>query len=124
MRHYSKSEFNCSCCGIQCMEYMFLCKLDVARDIAGVAFVISSGFRCPKHDLKIRDGKSGGSHPKGISADIEVLNSRDRFLILTALMAVGFTRFGMGKDFIHVDADTTKQPEVIWLYDGVKNDRK
>lgn len=116
MEYFFRSEFNCSCCNMEMMDEMFLRKLDVARDLSGVKFKINSGFRCPKHDLKLRDNKPNGSHPKGIAADIEALNSRQRFKILSALMAVGFTRFGIGKDYIHVDADITKPAEVIWLY--------
>jgi hypothetical protein len=99
------------------MDEMFLQKLDVARDLAKVKFKISSGFRCIRHDLKVRDGKPGGSHPKGVAADIQTTGSHSRYKILTALLQVGFYRIGIAKDFIHVDDDTTKPPKIIWLYE-------
>ena len=55
------------------------------------------------------------------AADIHVKDSRARFLILVSLMSEGFTRFGIGKNFIHVDSDDTKNggdksPNVVWHY--------
>ena len=116
MKHFFKHEFACECCKIEMMDEMFLQKLDVARDLAGVKFKIRSGFRCIRHDLKVRKGKPGGSHPKGITADIETLNSHNRYIILISLLKVEFNRIGIAKDFIHVDDDTTKIKEVCWLY--------
>ena len=37
-------------------------------------------------------------------------------MILSALMEVGITRFGIAKGFIHCDVDKAKDPDVIWLY--------
>ncbi len=116
MKYFFKTEFNCPCCNIEAMDLMFLQKLDVARDNAGVVFNISSGFRCPRHDLRVRNGKPNGSHPKGIAADIQILNNRQTYLIVMSLHAVGFTRIGIAKNFIHVDDDTTKLPHLIWTY--------
>jgi hypothetical protein len=99
------------------MDEMFLQKLDVARDISRVKFKINSGFRCIRHDKEERNGKPGGSHPKGIAVDIKTLTSRHRYKILVALLKVGFHRIGIEKDFIHVDDDTIKSPQVIWIYE-------
>ena len=41
---------------------------------------------------------------------------RTRFLVLDALLAVGFNRIGIADTFIHVDSDLDKSQNVIWTY--------
>ena len=97
------------------MFFAFVQKLQIARDWAGIPFDISSGYRCPEHNKAI-GGVSDSAHMKAIAADIKVKSSRERFLILFGLKEAGFTRFGIGENFIHVDSDTEKAQDVIWLY--------
>ena len=97
------------------MDKEFLIKLDYARGIAGIPFKINSGFRTKSHN-KFVGGRVGSSHIKGVAADIGYYGSRERYLILHALIQVGITRFGIAKGFIHCDVDKAKDPDVIWLY--------
>ena len=97
------------------MDFKFLDKLDRARGIAKIPFRISSGYRTEEHNKKVK-GVKNSAHLKGLAADIRCKRSRDRFIIVAALMEVGFTRIGIGKTFIHVDSDETKAQVVIWLY--------
>ena len=97
------------------MDKTFLLRLDEARERAGIPFVINSGYRTPEHNAKI-GGKPNSSHLKGLAVDISVTNSRQRFIILNALLDVGFTRIGIADTFIHVDLDNEKSKEVIWTY--------
>ena len=97
------------------MDSTFIYLLDSARTIAGVPFTINSGYRT-KHRNRIVGGVAGSSHTKGLAADIKVKSGRDRKIILEALQEVGFNRFGIGSTFIHVDLDSTKPADVIWVY--------
>jgi uncharacterized protein YcbK (DUF882 family) len=97
------------------MDQLFLNQLDDARSIAGVPFIINSGYRSVSHNVVV-GGKIGSSHTKGCAADIKVMNSLHRFLILNALINVGVTRIGIGDTFIHADSDKDKVDKVIWLY--------
>jgi len=36
--------------------------------------------------------------------------------MIEALLDADFTRIGIGKDFIHVDMDPNKEPNVMWTY--------
>lgn len=95
----------------------FLHKLDKARDIAGVPFVINSAYRTAEHNQKV-GGRVGSSHVKVPckAVDISCRNSYTRTKILNALHAVGLgRRQGIDKVFIHVDDDTDKE-DAIWLY--------
>ena len=97
------------------MDHEFLDMLDVARSIAGVPFAINSGYRTAKHNKKV-GGSTNSSHLRGKAADIACTNSASRYRIMSALIAAGFTRIGIGATFIHVDNDTVKTPGVAWLY--------
>ena len=91
-------------------------KLQKARDIARIPFVINSGFRCPKHNKDI-GGKPGSSHIKGLAVDIRCEDDKARFKIVAALLAAGLTRVGIAPTYIHVDDDLlTKNPERMWVY--------
>ena len=97
------------------MDKEFLTKLDYARGIAGIPFKINSGFRTEAWNMRVK-GKLHSSHCKGLACDIGYYGSRERYLILHALIQVGVTRFGIAKGFIHCDVDKAKDPDVIWLY--------
>ena len=97
------------------MNADFLNKLDEAREIANIPFIINSAYRSPEHNAKI-GGKPNSSHIKGLAVDISVTNSRQRFIVLNALLNVGFTRIGIADTFLHVDLSTDKSQQVIWTY--------
>jgi uncharacterized protein YcbK (DUF882 family) len=103
------------------MDPQFLELLDHARGIAGIQFKINSGYRTPEHNEKV-GGKprtavsKGSSHMYGLAVDILCNSSRDRSIILNALIESGFTRIGIANSFIHVDLDKSKSQNVIWVY--------
>jgi uncharacterized protein YcbK (DUF882 family) len=97
------------------MDSNFLKLLDEAREVAEIPFVINSAYRTPEHNAKI-GGSLNSSHLKGLAVDISVTNSTQRFIVLNALISVGFTRIGISDTFIHVDLDKDKSQQVIWTY--------
>ena len=97
------------------MDMSFLRRLDTARGIAGIPFKINSGYRTSAHNTLV-GGRVGSSHKKGLAVDIGYTGSRERYIILKALMEVGITRYGIAKTFIHCDVDNNKDQDVIWLY--------
>jgi len=97
------------------MDLDFLAKLDEAREIADIPFKINSAFRTPEHNAKI-GGKPNSSHLRGLAVDIRAADSRTRFIILNALIKVGFSRIGIAKTFIHVDLSKDKAEKVVWVY--------
>lgn len=80
-------------------------KLQRARDIAGIPFVITSGVR--PGDPK--------AHGGGWAADIRCNTSADRLKMLRALMKAGFKRIGIYNKHIHVDVWPDGPPNVAWV---------
>ena len=117
LRYFDLSEFaspDVPGSGTQ-MNEEFLIKIDKARHIAGIPFIINSGFRSNKHNREV-GGVDGSAHTKGLASDIKAENSRNRYKILTACHEVGFNRIGVADTYIHVDMDHSKSGNVIWTY--------
>tara|TARA_R110002167_G_scaffold91458_1_gene246107 strand:- start:176876 stop:177232 length:357 start_codon:yes stop_codon:yes gene_type:complete len=114
-KDFDSSEFSCNCCGLSNISSKLVKWLQVARDFAGIPFVITSGTRCPVHNKK-SGGLASSAHLAGYAVDIAVDNGRERHIILAALIKAGFTRIGISKHFIHVDIDPSKPSPTIWLY--------
>ena len=117
MKYFKLEEFACPCCGENMISQSLVDRLDKARELAGVPFVINSGYRCEKHNAEVGGSKTS-SHLLGLAVDIKTTNSMDRYAILRSLEQVGITRFGIGKSFIHCDIDIAKPIKVIWTYYG------
>jgi uncharacterized protein YcbK (DUF882 family) len=112
LKHFKLGEFNCRCCGENKMDEHFLYMLDDAREYSGIPFIITSGYRCPKHNKEV--GSTSNNHTKGVAADIRCNNSANRFIIIKALVQTGFSRIGIYPNFIHVDSNN--KPNAIWIY--------
>ena len=97
------------------MDASFLEMLDTARGLARIPFKINSGYRTIPHNKNV-GGKLDSSHLQGYAADISCTHSQDRSKIIKAALAVGFTRIGIAKTFIHMGNDPQKVPNVIWTY--------
>lgn len=118
---FELEEFTCKCgCGLNTMSEDTLSRLDRARLIASIPFVINRGCSCTSHNAFV-GGSDTSSHigDKGVEAcavDIKCTTSRERAIIIKALVEVGFTRIGIAKTFIHADTDQNKTPNVFWVY--------
>ena len=119
-RYFQESEFKaCSpSCSLQDMKQHTMDKLDAARALAGIPFVLNSAYRSPAWERS--HGRTGtGAHPHGCGVDIRCNTSANRMKIIQSCLAVGFRRIGIGKTYIHVDDDETQAQNVIWhYYDG------
>jgi uncharacterized protein YcbK (DUF882 family) len=114
VKFFNKNEFNCRCCGKHIISANLVLKLDLARELAETPFIITSGYRCPKHNQEV-GGVKNSAHVLGLAVDIAVPDNVARLNILRGLIIAGFRRIGLGKDFIHADVDKSK-PNNLWLY--------
>ena len=113
-KYFKKSEFTCHCgCGQSKVHDELLGALDAARELAGIPFVVTSGYRCPKHNAEV-GSKPTSSHIKGYAADIVADTDAKRIAILTGAILGGIRRIGVYPGFIHLDVDPDK-PKACWL---------
>lgn len=115
-KHFKEKEYTCKCgCGYSDISAELLDKLDKARELAGIPFVLTSGLRCEKHNVNVGGAKSS-AHVTGEAVDIKAVDSRSRSIILNACIKAGFNRIGLHKSFIHVDVAKDKDQDVVWFY--------
>ena len=116
MRYFKLKEFDSPGTDTgKLMDPVFLQLLDKARAHAQIPFRISSGYRTKEHNKKV-GGVDSSAHLKGLAADIVCSNSSDRFIILNALLHVGFHRIGIAETFIHADVSTDRPGFMVWTY--------
>lgn len=87
------------------------------RDLAGAPFSLTSAYRCPKHNKAV-GGVPTSAHTRGYAVDIRCVDSHSRFVILQALLEVGFRRIELAPTWIHVDNDPDKPRDVAFYRHG------
>ena len=113
-QYFEMKEFACPCCGANGMQEEFLKRLEDARTMAGIPFVITSAFRCDSHNKEV-GGKVNSSHLDGWAGDIACNSEQRRYTVFRSCLLAGFRRFGPKKKFIHVDCDPSKNPRRLWI---------
>jgi len=113
--NFTHDEMKCSCCHREVMSPGFMARLQRAREIAGIPFIINSGWRCEEHNRSV-GGSAESSHLTGCAADIQATTLGQRYAIINGLIKAGFKRIGIHKIFLHVDNSQAKTQNIIWLY--------
>jgi uncharacterized protein YcbK (DUF882 family) len=86
--------------------------LQVLRDAIGKSITITSGYRSPEHNAKIKGAKNS-QHVKGTAADIKVkgMTPKEVALVIEGLIASGKIKeggIGIYPTWIHYDIRKTK----------------
>lgn len=89
-------------------------KLDNARQVAGVPFIITSGLRTPEHNMEV-GGAIDSAHLKGLAVDLQCSDSLNRYAMIYGLYFAGFKRIEICKAHIHVDIDESKDQRVMFF---------
>ena len=113
--YFAESEFD-RCvpkCKKSDMNPDFMARLNKARRIAGLPFVLNSAYRTVEHE-KLMNRSGNSMHTKGRAVDIRCLDGNSRAVILDALLKAGFHGIGISNTFIHVD---DRQIKSVWLYE-------
>ena len=116
-QYFNESEFKrCTPpCSLQDMNQSTMKRLDCARSIAGIPFVINSAYRTPEYE-KAHGRKGTSSHTLGRAVDIRCNTSENRYKIIKAALECGICRIGVGSNFIHLDNDGSLAQNVIFHY--------
>ena len=110
--YFTDDELKCPCCGKCNMDKEFMARLNHARERAMVPFVLTSGYRCEKHNDEV--GSKSTNHTKGKAVDIVCRTAGRRYMMVQELINAGIKGIGIGSTFIHTD--TNRELGVIWLY--------
>lgn len=116
-KYFKEKEFQACTppCSLQDMNQETMNRLDRAREIADIPFVINSAYRSPAWEKA--HGRTGdGAHPHRRAVDIRCNTPQNRMKIVSALLIAGFRRIGIGKTYVHADDDPKKAQDVIWDY--------
>lgn len=113
--YFSEAEFE-RCvpkCKKSDMDSSFMARLNKARRMAGIPFVLNSAYRTVEHE-KLMNRSGNSMHTKGRAVDIRCLDGNSRFVMVNALLRCGFNGIGISNTFIHVD---DRQIKTFWLYE-------
>ncbi len=101
----------------------FVAKLDMARKVAGVPFVITSGLRTPEKNQSVIGAVPDSAHLKGLAVDLAVSDSRSLCKMIEGAFSAHIQRIGIyfsagdspSPMHLHLDDDPDKDTEVVWL---------
>ena len=123
-KKFSKEEMQCKCgCGgLPRPELME--KLQDLRSLLGFPLVVTSGYRCAKHNEEVSASGKDGPHVRGLAVDIKV-SGVDAYRVLRMALDLGFTGIGVKQKtpftkFLHLDivpaGDKAIPRPAVWSY--------
>jgi len=115
--HFAPREIACRCCGEICVWPEALDALERLRTAINRPLHIDSGHRCALHNARV--GGAPMSLHKRLAFDI-ALNRHDPRALAMAARAAGFTGFGFGQTFLHLD---TRAHAAHWFYGKRSKDK-
>jgi zinc D-Ala-D-Ala carboxypeptidase len=116
MKPYTKEDVACKCgCGLDAANPDLLIKLNAMKEFTGWRPEVNSGTRCPAHNAAV-GGVQGSAHLFGHAVDLACENSQQRLSLVNSALYAGFTRVGIGRDFLHLDVSPTLPQGVMFLY--------
>jgi zinc D-Ala-D-Ala carboxypeptidase len=119
--NFSYREMACHCgCGRADMDPGFMDLLQILRNVYGKPMVVSSGYRCPEHNVRVSTTGPNGPHTTGKAADILVYGQHARELMRLVFTNWPFNFIGLGVNqkgphrqrFLHLDVVS----ETVWSY--------
>ena len=111
--HFDSIEIQCICgCGYEAVSPALLTGLELLRAALGKPVTVTSGCRCPAHNLAV-GGAASSLHLRGMAADITVEGMSGEQLYEAARRIPQFRGFGVAVTFLHVD---TRLHGTRWRY--------
>lgn len=116
IRHFSPREFRCKCCGQGGIDAALALILDGLRAAIKKPIVVTSGYRCPKHNIEV-GGIPDSRHLYGLAADIACPSMQ--YAPFAEMCIAFFRREGWEcvlypkKNFVHVAIPRGYDPQ-IW----------
>ena len=109
--NFDSNEFDCKgagCCNTTKISKQLVTYLQMIRNHFGKPVLITSGYRCAKHNASPAVGGAKNSkHTLGQAADIYIEGLEPREIAKFA-ESIGIKGIGLYEDFVHIDTRTTK----------------
>lgn len=108
-KNFAINEFACQgsgCCSTVKIDTELAGYLQQIRDHFGKAVIITSAYRCAKHNAAV-GGASNSYHTKGMAADIQVKGVAPAEVAKYA-ESLGALGIGLYSNFVHIDTRTSK----------------
>jgi uncharacterized protein YcbK (DUF882 family) len=106
VKYFTRKEFACKCCDVYQIDAKLARALDELRRLFGKPIVLTSGYRCEKHNEAV-GGKQTSYHLTGQAADIALNYSEFECALLLDIikndMSYVLKGVGIAKHFVHVD---------------------
>jgi zinc D-Ala-D-Ala carboxypeptidase len=108
--HLAPREIACPCCGEIYIWPQALDTFERLQTLVGAPLIVNSGHRCALHNARV--GGAPLSLHKKLAFDI-ALRGHDPPALARAARQAGFTGFGFGRSFLHLD---TRARPAHWFY--------
>ena len=69
--HFSEEELRCKCCGKLVVDGRLIQLLEKIRSLVDAPVVVTSGYRCPRHNAETPESSPTSYHVLGMAADIK-----------------------------------------------------
>lgn len=112
-QNFRTREFKCPCCGVIKYDKELVDKLQIIRNIIGVPIQVTSGYRCPTFNAKIK-GYEKSLHMQGIAVDMKV--EYIKLKELDKLAKHVFYKNGVGTYSNHTHVDMGKYQRFKGVY--------
>lgn len=122
--HFRDGELACKCCGVNGMQRDFLKRLELLRNAYRAPMVLTSAYRCPKHNAEVSKTGLTGPHTTGRAVDV-LCSGADAMRLFRLALEFGFTGFGVHQKgpaegrYLHLD-DILGAPAIprprLWSY--------
>ena len=122
-QHFNSKEFECPCSkcdnDTQVISENLIKKLELVRNDYGKPINVSSGYRCPAHNVEV-GGAVDSAHVKGLAADLipSLITLDDLDSLYESCYSI-FDNIGDGRrlKFVHVDDRPPKASgKRHWIY--------
>lgn len=112
--HFTKKELACKCCGEPGpIKTELIEALEVLRSLAGCPLIVTSGYRCQKHNSEV-GGAKDSQHLKGTAADVKAPGIAPLALFALAAQIPAIKGLGLYKSWVHIDVRKTNK-RALWL---------
>lgn len=106
-----KGLLECPCCGVAGMQPVLVMALTDLEKAWGSELMITSGYRCEKRNAEV-GGAPKSYHMTGLAVDLA--KPKEFLKLLELAKGIGFTGFGVGSTFVHLDMRPGKV--TCWRY--------